>query len=151
MPESDACVGLDVLDQFLVVVVGRRAVDVKLHECFTRQPGKLLMDLVEQPEFSDVLLLGPVGDHMEVDERLRPVFDALHDGMPLEGHKLDEHRRTIPCGLLLDKLDIAVPQVDVFYRPWMQFVIDIRVIGALIILSGGIDAQCLKPILDCVV
>ena len=109
------------------------------------------MDLVEQPEFADIFLLGPVGNDVEIDERLRTVFNTRHNGVPLERHKLNEHRRTIPCCLLLDKLDIVVPQVDMPYRPGMQFVIDISVIRALIIFAGGIDAQCLEPVLDCVV
>ena len=91
MPKSDACVSLDVLDNILVIMVGGGAVDVELHEVLAIQSGKLLMDLVKQPELADVFLLRPVGHNMEVDQWLRPVFDSGHDGMPLEGHKFDEH------------------------------------------------------------
>ena len=109
MTEPDASIGFYVLDNILVIMVGGGAIDVELHEVLAFQSGKQLMDLVKQPELADVVLFRPVGHHMEVDQWLCPVFDSGHDGMPLEGHKFDEHCRAWPWSLLLEELYIVVP------------------------------------------
>ena len=110
MPESDTRIGLDILDYVLMVVVGRRAVDVELHESLALQSGKQLVNPVEQPELPHVgILRHPVGDNMEVDNRLCTVFDSRHNGLPFEGNKFYEYGRTLPCRLLLDKLHVVVP------------------------------------------
>lgn len=61
---TDACVGLDVLDYLLMVVVCGGCSQVKLAECSTLHIGEDSVDSVQQLELLHIALSDPVGHYM---------------------------------------------------------------------------------------
>ena len=88
-------------------MVGGAAVDVKFLEGIAGKSCDKCMYLVKQPELPGVGVgSGPVGDHMEVYQRLCPVCDPGYQRSPFERHKLDEHGWAVPRDFLI----IMLPQ-----------------------------------------
>lgn len=59
---------------------------------------------------------------MQAHQRLGTVLRSWLDGVPLDGLELHEHSRALPLLLLLDELNVVVPQVDVLAAAdWQEF------------------------------
>ena len=54
MPETDTSVSLYIIDNILVVMICRRAVDVKFHKGIPAQSGNQIVDLIEQSELPHI-------------------------------------------------------------------------------------------------
>ena len=121
---------LDVLEQFLMVVVDQCPGQAEVPEPGTAQSLEGAMDEDRKVIVRNGLLHGccsdsggslPVGDYVQQDLTLacqavrRPLVRLPHDLS-----ELDEDGRSVPSLILIDEFDILVPEVDVTDYPVTQ-------------------------------